>query len=474
MLFFFCWVLFYFQVGVHLRHYNEFRTRCPKCGVDFCSGCAVTPYHAGYTCQQLVEFKSASHCRFCNSALPAKQRSDVCQSAECAEKARGACKKTLACGHSCGGCFGESVCPPCLHEACDKPESTVRGQRHGNVCIKAAAGARLRFLLDLLGGRSAGRAVSHAGLWPHVSSRMCAQKIEGKWPGLRITFGYMDCPLCKRETIVCLFFRKFLTLFSLSGKVRMHHPLLAELMKPHEDLFLKLRKNAINRLKVDGMLQDERLITPGSPYFRNEELYALHSFAYYNCFKCKEAYFGGRRNCEQNQVENRDPSEMVCFDCGDVPKVDCSQPKAHAEFHEWKCRFCCSIAIWFCWGNTHFCEPCHQKAYEVKDKKPHELPKVFLFLSPSSFFTPCFVSQCPGKEQCPLRCDHPANGTEFSLGCGVCNNDAQSRKGGSKIGKDKDEGEPQEPQGTVAVAVAFVGGAVKMAKNAVRRSSRNK
>ncbi len=123
----------------------------------------------------------------------------------------------------------------------------------------------------------------------------------------------------------------------------MRHPLLVDLMKSHEELYAKIKKNALNRLKVDGMLKDERLVTPGSPYYQKEELYALHSFAYYNCFKCKQAYFGGRRNCEQNQVENRDPSEMVCFDCGDVPKVDCSKPKEHAEFHEWKCRFCCSI-----------------------------------------------------------------------------------------------------------------------------------
>jgi hypothetical protein len=62
------------------------------------------------------------------------------------------------------------------------------------------------------------------------------------------------------------------------------------------------------------------------------------------------------------------------------------------------------------------------------------------------------------------------------LGCGVCNNDAQLKKGGAKIDKDKEDlAEPPAPaQGGVAVAVAFVEGAVNMAKNAVRRSSRHK
>jgi hypothetical protein len=27
---------------------------------------------------------------------------------------------------------------------------------------------------------------------------------------------------------------------------------------------------------------------------------------------------------------------------------------------------------------------------------------------------------CPGPDQCPLGVDHPPNGTEFALGCGIC------------------------------------------------------
>ena len=31
------------------------------------------------------------------------------------------------------------------------------------------------------------------------------------------------------------------------------------------------------------------------------------------------------------------------------------------QYIEFKCRFCCSIATFFCFGHTHFCEKCHQK-----------------------------------------------------------------------------------------------------------------
>ncbi len=173
--FVFCSSLFHIGAalaGVHLRHYNEYRTRCPKCSCDFCSSCLALPYHAGYTCQQFQEFKvnerkqkqnktkqisscffiinyisfiisfsfslvivvslyhsfssflslsliifiififsliflqflmfifqAASHCRFCNSALPPKVRGDVCGQQECLEKVKTAFCSVTSCFH---------------------------------------------------------------------------------------------------------------------------------------------------------------------------------------------------------------------------------------------------------------------------------------------------------------------------------------------------------------------------------------
>jgi hypothetical protein len=53
------------------------------------------------------------------------------------------------------------------------------------------------------------------------------------------------------------------------------------------------------------------------------------------------------------------PEELVCANCCDIPIDNC--PKHGKEFIEFKCKFCCSIAQWFCWGTTHFCEPCHKR-----------------------------------------------------------------------------------------------------------------
>ena len=73
--------------------------------------------------------------------------------------------------------------------------------------------------------------------------------------------------------------------------------------------------------------------------------------------------------------------------------------KHGAENIDFKCKYCCSIALWFCWGTTHFCDPCHLVAGNN------------------------VVKLCPGdnkKEGCPLKVDHPPCGEEFALGCGLC------------------------------------------------------
>ena len=36
----------------------------------------------------------------------------------------------------------------------------------------------------------------------------------------------------------------------------------------------------------------------------------------------------------------------------------CGKPE-HAEHAVWKCRYCCDLAVWFCFGTTHFCDSCH-------------------------------------------------------------------------------------------------------------------
>ena len=90
--------------------------------------------------------------------------------------------------------------------------------------------------------------------------------------------------------------------------------------------------------------------------------------------------------------------------------TDC---KIHGkDFIEYKCKFCCKIASWFCWGTTHFCEDCH--ARQCKGDYVSKYPKEKL-------------PKCNHKT-CELRMKHPLNGEEFALGCSVCRNNEENFK----------------------------------------------
>ena len=87
-------------------------------------------------------------------------------------------------------------------------------------------------------------------------------------------------------------------------------------------------------------------------------------------------------------------------------------PKHSTDFLEYKCRYCCSVAVYFCFGTTHFCSPCHDDFQRLTGMAKSELPQ-------------CPVGPCAkpleGME-CPLHVKHPPTGEEFALGCGVCRN----------------------------------------------------
>lgn len=197
----------------------------------------------------------------------------------------------------------------------------------------------------------------------------------------------MDCPLCNEV---------------------MQHEALNRIVNPCIKLKKDIGKQALERLKIEGLLSDPRLQDPNSKYYDNPKLFGLDRLAFYECFKCKKPYYGGMRKCEEagrEQDESFNESHLVCGGCASGPNTQSC--KIHGkQYITFKCKFCCTVATWFCWGNTHFCDKCHkrQEQGDYLNRKPiSALPK------------------CPGKARCPLKIDHPPNGVEdFSLGCVVC------------------------------------------------------
>lgn len=280
----------------------------------------------GFTCAQFKEYTESQHCRWCAEQL-SESNIDislangllVCKSAPCQQLKSRACQHLLPCRHPCFGVRDETNHPPCLEEGCTGNDAKIDGSGYCGICW-----------VDEL--RSA--PIVQLTSCPHAFHEHCVVEKIGKGkPFTRITFGFLDCPACKKQ---------------------MSHPseAIQKVLKPAMEFYDQVVEKAVARLKIENMLKDEKLISPTSRYYGNPQAYALDSFAYYNCFKarrrktptatfdtilrvshtyhrcvdvlvpfsscscqCKKFYFGGRRDCEQNaQAENRPDEEFVCFD----------------------------------------------------------------------------------------------------------------------------------------------------------------
>ncbi|XP_038000791.1 E3 ubiquitin-protein ligase MYCBP2 isoform X13 [Motacilla alba alba] len=341
------------------------------------------------TMKAMVEFReqtgkpttsSSEACRFCGcrSGTELSAVGSVCSDTDCQEYAKIACSKTHPCGHPCGGVKNEEHCLPCLH-GCDKNATTLKQDADDMcmICFTEALSAAPAIQLDC----------------SHVFHLQCCQRVlENRWLGPRITFGFMSCPICKNK---------------------INHAVLKDLLDPIKELYEDVRRKALMRLEYEGLHKSEAITTPGVRFYNDPAGYAMNRYAYYVCYKCKKAYFGGEARCdaEAGQGDDYDPRELICGACSDVSRAQMC-PKHGTDFLEYKCRYCCSVAVFFCFGTTHFCNACHDDFQRMTSIPKEELP------------------HCPagpkGKQlegtECPLHVVHPPTGEEFALGCGVCRN----------------------------------------------------
>nr|KAG5689428.1 hypothetical protein BaRGS_012250 [Batillaria attramentaria] len=178
----------------------------------------------------------------------------------------------------------------------------------------------------------------------HVFHLHCTRMVlEKRWVGPRITFGFSSCPICKNE---------------------ISHPVLRSLLDPIRQLYDDVRRKALMRLEYEGLHKAEAITTPGARFHQDPAAFAMDRYAYYVCFKCKKAYYGGEARCEEQAGggEDYDPKELMC-------------PKHGSDFLEYKCRYCCSVAVFFCFGTTHFCNACHDDFQRVTNIPKTNLPR---------------------------------------------------------------------------------------------------
>ena len=209
----------------------------------------------------------------------------------------------------------------------------------------------------------------------------------------------------------------------------MEHDSLSELSKPIEELREQTLIIGRKVFDTENNLTDQSEISnPSSEYYDKKDEYILDKMTFYLCYKvnnnnifnifsnfskffffkkCDKPFYGGRVECGEDN-NDIDPKKLLCIECNvksrnRVNRVD----REHQEFWVHKCRYCCSVANWFCFGNTHFCTSCHDKAGQLREKVTSDL------------------QQCKGPHQCPLGVEHPPNGEEYVLSCQLCQEEVE-------------------------------------------------
>jgi E3 ubiquitin-protein ligase MYCBP2 len=343
------------------------------------------------TLKGMVEFRetgtgTGGQCRFCgtSSGTSLLTVGTVCTLEECQERAQTVCEKTLQCGHHCCGVKDEAECLPCLH-GCSPPDGVDKEK-----WSKLKQDADDMCMVCYTEGLSCAPSVQlECGHVFHY--HCCRNALTARWSGPRITFRFMFCSLCEN--------------------VRISHPSLKDVVDPVVELYEDVQRKALLRLEYENLTKCEAITSSTSKYYQKPAEYAMNRYAYYVCYKCGKAYYGGEAVCAEAVSDEYDPKELVCGACSNVAAAQVC-PKHGTDFLEYKCRYCCSVAVFFCFGTTHFCTPCHDDFSRLTNMPKAELP------------------QCPvgprakplEGDDCPLHVKHPPTGEEFALGCGVCRN----------------------------------------------------
>ncbi|GAB5362054.1 hypothetical protein AAMO2058_000765200 [Amorphochlora amoebiformis] len=300
------------------------------------------------------------------------------------------CTKSLSCGCICTGVAGEKEHPGCL-------KCAGKGGLLCPICLDTLD-SQANIMLSCY----------------HRFHAKCVQDlIKARWPDARISFDYLCCPICK---------------------VEIKHECLKPYLRPAHKLKAQVEKLAINRLRYEMLDTHTKLTDPKSPFYKNPTKFAMEYFLFYGCHKCDSPYFAGQRECMEAGTDFN-PRDLICPSCQNVQ--DC--PKHGKEWVAFKCRFCCNVSSWYCWGNTHFCTSCHrdgrwQKYVEHRSGKNKmelweyeqcpgiqaqidKLPKD-ISLEQKRKVCKEMISK---SSMCPLRISHPINGLRFALGCMICN-----------------------------------------------------
>lgn len=332
--------------------YASDRILCRTCNTEFCKKCNLDPYHVGFTCSQYKEYLESDKCKYCLGMI--NKIDNMCKNTECIEYTKICPNLDTTCGHPNYGFNKYEVCLQCTNDYNMEKEMCyicMTDELHKKPCIKLECG--------------------------HIYHLNCLEhRFTSKHNTSHINLNYTYCSVCN---------------------FRVSHPYINDkYMNELQKLNIKIEKKSYRHMKnnKDPQNMTELTITEH-----------IDNLRYYECSDCNKIYLGGLADCQDDARDIHSDSdsdsiiEKKCLACGAFGKNKC---KKHGDKNIlYKCCYCCKVAVWYCYGTTHFCESCHSNTYKIK------------------------AQPCRGGNDCPLYGKHPKNDekTQFAIGCSICISD---------------------------------------------------
>eukprot|EP01096_Ripella_sp_DP13-Kostka_P008906 TRINITY_DN334_c2_g1_i2.p1 TRINITY_DN334_c2_g1~~TRINITY_DN334_c2_g1_i2.p1 ORF type:complete len:576 (-),score=233.13 TRINITY_DN334_c2_g1_i2:131-1768(-) len=355
---------------------------------------------------------SQTQCRFCdNNTLSVENAHPCCPKAECQGKRANACIHKCACGKICTLEKSHTSSCSCLTADCsEKKESDPCREDLCSICFT-----------DSLYQDT----ILRSGCGHYFHSTCLSKWVQNRWSGNIVSLGWTDCPLCHQEMGNPV----------SSGR---HHVLFRDAVEFRKEVVQRCKALAKSESELEAMMVEQKMELDDFWKVVNEKV------NFFDCHKCHSLYYGGKKDCGQRDEINLLPaSEFVCEGCRGCPKHGLE----HTAF---KCRHCCSVATWFCFGHTHFCEPCHSRAWELHSSQNYNR----LLTTPVP---------CKGPGSCPFDGKHPPNGQEFQIGgCRLCEDEEDQKRLASSSSSSSSSNADPAPAPAPAPAPVDVGANVDL------------
>ena len=86
----------------------------------------------------------------------------------------------------------------------------------------------------------------------------------------------------------------------------------------------ELQKKAIERGKHEGLDKDKKYLDKSYAYYGKFLEFCMYKLSYYECYQCKLPYFGGLKDCENNNEGGNEENKQQEFDKKDLVCASCS------------------------------------------------------------------------------------------------------------------------------------------------------